>query len=475
MDRLENTIKYHEVDFLLPSQRFNINFSYVSQRGLPFVREFVLRLVHLSPMTKSQISVFFGFSRREIDEAIADLVTRDELLLNETGRLALTEKSMGYFSDLGEAPRLALLQDSGARLSFDLATFTCVGNIRQDKWKSGISLKVDAENVANSESLVEKQFQYQFHDILNRELLSKSLIQDEKDHPTIYTVNTVNKIGQTPLRLKVNFIADEQGGSVEREDFEMLNDSDYVQRLITIELDRLARPNNTVEIARAMIEIKDDFTIKLIDAKTNSINLKYLEDLNKLEENSGERVTFIGPLYSQKNWELLQKNLAPVLVSRIENKNSDDKRTFIWIAPSDPYWCKCDRLHVSLSDFYNKSKTKDKTLYVPRLYLPIENADDHRAIKQWKNELEPYLENAHGIIEGFLGGNVEVMLFEEELAVVVYHLSLPDTYPVTMPIGFICKDAKTVNQIRSVVRNYLEGSSGHEKPNDCGQIINKHL
>lgn len=37
--------------------------------------------------------------------------------------------------------------------------------------------------------------------------------------------------------------------------------------------------------------------------------------------------------------------------------------------------------------------------------------------------------------EGFLGGNVEVMLLEGELVVVFYHFSLPDTYPVTISIG----------------------------------------
>lgn len=470
MVRLDRTFKYHAVDFLLPAQRFNINFSYVSQRGLPFVREFVLRLVHLSPMTKSQISVFFGFSRREIDEAIADLVSREELLLNETGRLALTEKSMGYFSDLGEAPRLALLQDSGARLCFDLATFTCHGNLRPDRWKSGISLPVASESIANSERLVEKAFQHQFHEILNKNFLSKSLTQDEKDNPTVYTVNTVNKIAQMPLRLTVNFNVDEQGKSVEREDFEILNDSDYVQQLITIELDRLSRPNNMIEIAKAMIEVNDDFTIKLIESKINSINLNFLEDLNKIEENSAKRITFIGPIYSEENWALLQKHLAPALNSRIKNGTNDDQRSFSWLAPSDPYWSKSDRVHIALSDFYNKAKTKDKTLYSPTLYLPIENAEDHRAIKQWKNELEPNLESAHGIREGFLGGNVEVLVLERELAIVVYHISFPESYPVTMPIGFICTDAKDVNLIETLVRKYIQGSSGHEKPNDCGPI-----
>jgi hypothetical protein len=62
---LENTTIYHEIDFLLPAQRFNINFSYITQKGLPFVREFVLRLIHLAPMSMSQVATFFGFHARK--------------------------------------------------------------------------------------------------------------------------------------------------------------------------------------------------------------------------------------------------------------------------------------------------------------------------------------------------------------------------------------------------------------------------
>ena len=63
-------IAYHEVDFLLPIHRFDIRFSYVTKKGLPFIREFVLRLVHISPMKLSDIATFFGFSDIEVEEAL---------------------------------------------------------------------------------------------------------------------------------------------------------------------------------------------------------------------------------------------------------------------------------------------------------------------------------------------------------------------------------------------------------------------
>lgn len=468
---MKNTI-YNEVDFLLPAQRFNINFSYITQKGLPFVREFVLRLIHLSPMTKSQMATFFGFSRKETEEAIADLVERDELTLTESGRLTLTEKSRGYFKEIGDIPRLSLLRDSGVCLSFDLATFTCHGkDIPQDKWRAGILVNIDDENKANSEALVNKHFQHQFNEILHKGFLSKSLVQDEKDSPTIYTVNSVNKIRQLPLRLTVNFQVDTDGRSVEREDFEMLKSSDYVHERMAVELDRLARPSNSMDIAKAMLEIADVETLKLFDSKTNSLNLQFFDDLKRLEENNPKkRATFLGPIYSAANWTVLQKYLAPILASRIERKANIGADSFVWLAPSDPYWSKSNQVLVAFSDFLNKASTKDKRLYIPSVYLPVSGRNDQRSARQWKQELDPYVDQAHGLLEGFLGGSVEVLHFERELVVVVYHMSLPDKYPVTLPLGFISTDEEIVSSIGQLVKSYIEGSKGYGVKNDCGLI-----
>jgi hypothetical protein len=469
---LENTTIYHEIDFLLPAQRFNINFSYITQKGLPFVREFVLRLIHLAPMSKRQVATFFGFTPKEAQEAIDDLVERGELTISENGRLTLTEKSSGYFNDIGDVPRLSLLRDSTACLSFDLATFTCLGkDISSDKWKAGISIKIDDENASCSEALVDKHFQRQFHEILHKEFLPKSLVQSEKDLPTLYTVNSVNKIRQMPFRLPVQFKVDSEGSSVEREDFEVLKSSEYIHAQISLELNRLARPSNFGEIAKAILEIGDGETLKLFDSKDSSINLKFVEDLVKLEANSNKkRTTFLGPIYSSPNWELLRKHLAPIIKARRESKVDVGQTPFLWVAPSDPYWGKSNSLLDRVSDILNMASTKEKKLYSPTIYLPVSGADDERVGRQWKREFEPNTDKVHGLIEGFLGGNVEVMHFEGEFVVVVYHVSLPDSYPVSFPLGFISADEDVVSVVGYLVTAYVQSSSGFERPNDCGLL-----
>lgn len=471
MANANGNVIYHEIDFLLPAQRFNINFSYITQKGLPFVREFVLRLVHLAPMSASQIAYFFGFSRHEVREAIEDLVDRDELTLGADGRLTLTEKASGYFTELGEVPRLSRLQDSTVRLAFDLATFSCLGKENfSGKWKAGVQISIDDEAASHSEQLVEKNFQQQFHQILNSGFLSKALLEEDGDPPSIYTVNSVSKIKQMPLRLPVQFRLDEEGSSVERDDFEALRNSDYVHEQISLEIDRLHRPNNLSDIRKAALEIGDDLTMELLGPSGESLNLQFLEEVNKLEANSlRHRTTFVGPLYTAGNWALVQTYLAPIIRARRESHSDPAPARLVWVAPSDPYWGKSMRLQASFSEILAKARAAERPIYSPSIYLPVHGPEDLRSARQWKREFDPNIDAVHGLKEGFLGGNVELLYFEDSFVAVVYHAALP-TYPVTLPVGFLSADKEVVRSIGRLLGNYLDGRSGVDQPNDCGRL-----
>ena len=54
--------------------------------------------------------------------------------------------------------------------------------------------------------------------------------------------------------------------------------------------------------------------------------------------------------------------------------------------------------------------------------------------------------------------------------VVVYHMSLPEIYPVTLPLGFISQDKEIVSAVGQLVKAYVRGSSGFDRPNDCGLL-----
>lgn len=468
----DKNITYHEIDFLLPAQKFSIQYSYISQRGLPFIREFVLRLVHLAPMSKQQIAQFFGLTKREADEAISDLVDRSEITLAVDGRLTLTEKSKSYFPGMGQAPILSISKESSANLWFDLATYCCFSNQNiSEKWRAGISLKVDDSQTANSEKLVEKNFQLQFNQILDKNFLSLLDENTATESPSVYTVKTVKKLRSSLLRLKTSFQMDADGNPLERSDFSELMDSQSVHELITAALCRSACSSNLISLLKAINELGDSETLKLFDSQTNAFNPNYVHDLRAFEEHAkSKRHTFLGPIYSSENWVTLQKFLAPIIKNLRESKQDSANKCFIWLAPSDKYWGKSTRIVSSLSDVITSSSTKTKKIYKPIIYLPVSGADDIKSCREWDREFPEYKDQLKGIKEGFLDGNVEILYLEDELTVVVYHFSQPELLPVTLPVGFISKDPGFIAHIGKLLTQYLNDVTAFDKPNDCGFI-----
>lgn len=472
-----NQFTYHEVDFLLPAQRFKINFSYISEQGLPFYREYILRLIHLASMSKYQIATYMGLSKREIDEAVSDLAERGELTLSVDGRLILTEKSKAYFSNFDDSPKLASVQESQVTLSFDLITFSCHGKSHDNEWSAGLRLRADDINVSTSEAMVEKHFQRRFNEIYKKGYLPNILRSNVGESPSLYIVDSVTKLRQLAIRLNTEFKLDEEGNAIERQDFQQIDCSEVIHERMTKELNRLSKNANIISIIRAMMDFGDEETQKLFNA-SGSINMQFFSKLNNLQEFEGKkRCTFIGPIYSKDNSDKLQRYLTPILKNKIDI--NEDLCDFIWVAPSDPYWGKSFRFIASLSNFLERSlvpEKKDraaKKLYKPILYVPVANKDDWDIKNQWKRELGDYAKHTCALREGFMDGNVEIIYFKDSMVVVVYHISYPESLPVTLPVGFISTDEKTVSKIGRILINYIEGYSSFDKPNNCGTIINQ--
>ncbi len=54
-----NKLVFNSVDFLVKAPKFRISFSYTDDKGLSFVREFILRLLKIAPCKPKQIADFF--------------------------------------------------------------------------------------------------------------------------------------------------------------------------------------------------------------------------------------------------------------------------------------------------------------------------------------------------------------------------------------------------------------------------------
>lgn len=464
-------IAYHEVDFLLPTHRFDIRFTYVTKKGLPFIREFVLRLVHISPMKLVDIANYFGLSLREVDEAITDLVGKGDLEFSEKGLIELTQKSRGYFVGLGSTPLVSSLMESGGAFAFELASFNCVGRKRtNEKRTSGLWLDVPNETAANSERIAKKKFQEKFHKLQEQGFWEHKSYEGDTGRPSIYTMESVRKLGQEPLRLTSYLSIDPEGVPVERNDFEALDDSSVVQELVTDALASARKPVNFKQVAHAMVALEDQKTRTLFNDHSVDI-AKLLAAQQSGKMNDGEWIPFLGPLYSKGNWELISEYLEMQLaaIKKAKGEPSD----LLWVAPSDGFWGQSLRTSSCFSELVDRSASKGKKptkLCNPKLYLPVQDASDRGAIGRWKQEFSYYEKEVHGLVEGFLDGNVEVLILPGYLAVVCYHISWPGRLPASFPIGFITTDRTRVSLVDKLVKEYVGGMIAFETPRDLGEI-----
>jgi hypothetical protein len=187
-------------------------------------------------MKPKEVSEYLGLTEREAKEALRDLIERDELAYNELGQVALTSKASGYFTDLGASPQVSDVLTTGTVVGFEATAFNCVSSndVRlNDKWNCGIRIDPKSEVVANRNKLAEKAFQNQFYSLLDKGLLKNLRDSEGSGRPNIYKIDSVKQIAQEPLRLKLNFVMNENGMSIERDDIEQLKDDSIAQDAIT--------------------------------------------------------------------------------------------------------------------------------------------------------------------------------------------------------------------------------------------------
>ena len=103
---------FHELDFVLPVHRFHINFSYTDAQRLSFIREFFLRVINVSPQQPKGLAQFFALTKRELSEALSDLVASGDLHYRDDGYVELTKQSKGYFSGLAAVPKVQKIDES---------------------------------------------------------------------------------------------------------------------------------------------------------------------------------------------------------------------------------------------------------------------------------------------------------------------------------------------------------------------------
>ena len=435
----KQNITYSQIDFVVKAPRFRIVFSYMSDKGVAFVREYLLRLLKVTPCKPAQIAQYFGFNQYETEVALADLESNKWIIWQDNGLIALSADGQRLFQDIQDSPHIPTLKEYGGEYRMELLDSNFLKKNDCDKNRQqAIELVVEPKVLSESSEIARKTFQNRF-----RQLMEDDIIKlDEKDI-SLYKIDAIEPKGVPDyFRFTQQFeLLPETGEAKERHDVPTVTHQENIQQAITAQLERFGHHDNLRELRNSMAEIGDDDTLKVLFGGTLDFN-EFLKVYQEHEQQNG--LYFLGQIYHQEN---LFKHINQIL----DKSNKKSSKKLYWLAPSDIYWGKQRKIHGKIQNLIDKQKNG----YDFRLYLPLPSERNRHEKQEWLNHFKDISDKVlYGFCEGFLDGNTEILFLEDQFAVVCYHAKL-SSYPVTLPIGFMTTNIRQVNHIISLAKNHL--------------------
>ena len=436
----KQNITYNQIDFVVKAPRFRIVFSYMSDKGVAFVREYLLRLLKVTPCKPAQIAQYFGFSQHETEVALADLEQHKWIIWQDNGLIALSAEGQRLFQDSQDSPHILTLKECGGEYRMELLDSNFLKKNDCDKNRQqAIELVVEPRVLSESSEIARKTFQNRFQQLMEDDIIDL----DEKDI-FLYKIDAIEPKGAPDyFRFTQQFeLLPETGQAKERNDVPIITHQENIQQAITAQLERFGHHDNLRELRNSMAEISDDDTLKVLFGGTLDFN-EFLKVYQEHEQQNG--LYFLGQIYHQ---ETLFEKINKIL----DKLNKKSSKKLYWFAPSDIYWGKQQKIHDKIQNLVDKQEKG----YDFRLYLPLPSERNRRERQEWQNQFKNISNKSlYGFREGFLDGNTEILFLEDQFAVVCYHTKL-STYPVTLPIGFMTTQKNTIKSIISLVENYLK-------------------
>ena len=452
----EQKTPYNQIDFVVKAPRFHIVFSYMSDKGVAFVREYLLRLLKVTPCKPAQIAQYFGFNQYETEVALADLESNKWIIWQDNGLIALSAEGQRLFQDSQDSPHIPTLKECGGEYRMELLDSNFLKKNDCDKNRQqAIELVIEPKVLSESSEIAQKTFQNRFRQLIEDEIVEvKNEVGEIEKDISLYKIDVIEPKGAPDyFRFTQQFeLLPETGQAKERNDVPIITHQENIQQAITAQLEKFYRHDNLRELRNSMAEISDDDTLKVLFGGTLDFN-EFLKVYQEHEQQNG--LYFLGQIYHQGTlFEQINKILDKL------NKKSSKK--LYWLAPSDIYWGKQRKIHDKIQNLIDKQKSG----YDFHLYLPLPSERNQHEKQEWLNHFKDISDKVlYGFCEGFLDGNTEILFLEDKFAVVCYHAKL-SSYPVTLPIGFMTTDIKKVNHIIRLAKNYLNSALFPDRDED---------
>lgn len=448
---------FNRVTFGLPIETFRVEAYIALDERLPVVTEFVLRLLRIcGKVSLPAFRNYFGFTDGEALAVIESLsgqglldVFEDELQLS---RFAIDR----FEEDGGDHPRFSKVELKKDTVTFDLISFTPLRHVGGDIPSDNI-LKLIATDEALGESVERARAAYRkrYSEIasMREELREKSF--------GVYSVEDVQSKRRNYVPIPVTFAIDSDG------QFERKIDEAF-ERIAPEELVRFVNEQVTTLIPKTLSisgtgleEFISTFDLKLmgqyLTGKKFDLN-RYLADVHiarSAKYQKGIDAVF-GNLYLQDNRERI--------IARIKDRREGKRRhgklltSLAWLAPDYELWGRGDAFSESVAAFSSELQSQ-KSLDALCLFAYAEQGQEAEVMNQLRVSQLKELHFSRPIAPDgrLMAGHLELLLYPAGFMVALYHLSMPGSSGLWVPVGFMSTLPKHIDIAHKLIRKAMAG------------------
>lgn len=447
------------VDIALPIQAFRFEYTLVGRSKLPFVREFILRLLKLGNMSATQLSKFLGLSEKEISIAVSQLVGLNEISVDGQGNIQLTAEAHKYFDGHSDnLPKITKLFEGTSTFKFDLLSFNLIGaDEKTSSPLNAIRLSPKPDVLSNSVNFATAAFLRNYIDIFEEESMSFDGVDDIRK-AELYKLSDVRKNKDYNVRFPVTFSLDPARNSIERQSNSRFFEIDEVLKNLNEILLSSFDSTNVLEIARSLDLLQEN---QLLDCFTSDgLDLTAIAVLIATQSgSSASRRYFLGSTTIESNWNQITNIIKKSL------KNSKTVASCSWLAPSDRFWLMSSQSFNHTSELVTGIDGLDT-----HIYIPVSGSKDKYQEGQWKKTLGPIKNKAIKVAEGFLGGAVEVISIPGVVCVVCFYLQKQGE-SVSIPFGYMTTDESDIERIHEALQVYFHSYDSNMEKKKYGPLM----
>lgn len=449
--------EFNRVTFGLPVETFRVEAYIALEERLPVVTEFVLRLLRIcGQVPLSAFRDYFGFSDGEA-LAVVESLSRQGLLEVFDDEMQLSRFAIERFEEGGgEHPRFSKVELKKDTVTFDLISFTPLRSVGGEIPSDNI-LKLNASDDVLGQSVERARAAYR-----QRYPEIASMREDLREKSFgVYSVEDVESKRRNYVPVPVTFALDQEG-QVERKIDEAF------ERMAPPELVQFVNEQVTSSIPKTLSigvpgleEFIDTFDLNLmrqyLTGKKFDLNA-YLADVHvarSVKYPKGMDAVF-GNLYMQENRERITARIK----SRREGKRRHGKllNSLAWLAPDYELWGRGDAFSESVGAFSIELES-DKSVDSLYLFAYAEQGQESAVTNQLR---VPQLKELHFsrplAPDGMLMcGRLELLLYPSGFMMGLFHLPMPASSGLWIPIGFASTLPKHLDIAHKLIRKAMSG------------------